>query len=342
MATKKIVNYVNGVPYTSYVNVPEGSGAQGQAYNMPSTKQGSGAQGQAYNMPSTKMTWGSGAQGQAYTTVKSKSTGGAAPTSVKKDNSGDTSSDNSSGGSGGGYSYNFPSFDVDLDGIWEQAGQMADAEINPQLAEIDRLLQQAGYSADESSRAINEAYPLARRSLQKSIYENYVAGEGNLAAMGTGRGGGRQELMARAGEREAVGIEGIETSKQRELGAIGRALENYKGQMGNQKVALEGNRGNLRALYAEQIRGNRFNEASTRYNAAIQQAALQEQARQFNESLSAGSGQGTTGVQPSAGLNYFLSDEDIARAIPSVVTPTRPGAPKGAWGYAPTSPRRPY
>ncbi|MCL4378803.1 MAG: hypothetical protein M1409_10605 [Actinobacteria bacterium] len=91
--------------------------------------------------------------------------------------------------------------EVDLAGIWETAGQMADNEINPQLAEIDRLLQEAGYSADESQRAINEAYLVAIRSLQKSIYENMVAGKQGLAAMGTGRGGGCQELLARAGER---------------------------------------------------------------------------------------------------------------------------------------------
>ncbi|OGD32661.1 hypothetical protein A2V94_06225 [Candidatus Atribacteria bacterium RBG_16_35_8] len=36
--------------------------------------------------------------------------------------------------------YSMPEFEVDLAGIWSTAGMMADNEINPQLAEIDRLL----------------------------------------------------------------------------------------------------------------------------------------------------------------------------------------------------------
>ena len=46
--------------------------------------------------------------------------------------------------------------------------------------------------------------------------------------MGTGRGGARAELMARAGEREAIGVEGIETQRSREMGAIQRALSKCK------------------------------------------------------------------------------------------------------------------
>jgi len=47
------------------------------------------------------------------------------------------SSGNTSGGTSG--SYSIPQFEVDLAGIWETAGQMADAEINPQNTEKDRL-----------------------------------------------------------------------------------------------------------------------------------------------------------------------------------------------------------
>ncbi len=215
----------------------------------------------------------------------------------------------------GGYAY--PDFTVDLAGIWETAGAMADNEINPQLVEIDRLLQDAGYSADESQRAINEAYPIARRSLQKSIYENMVAGEGSLAAMGTGRGGGRQELIARAGEREATGIEGIETQKMREQGAIQRALENYKAQMGATRTGLLGQRGNLQNTYAEQIRGNRFNEAGVAYNAALGKANLAESARQFNESLAASTSatSGSGGMfdlgNYGNGVTYSYTPEEI-------------------------------
>ena len=175
--------------------------------------------------------------------------------------------------------------DVNLAGIWENAGMMADNEINPQIEEIDRLLQEAGYTAEDSQRAISEAYPIARRSIQKSIYENFVAGEKGLAAMGTGRGGGRQELLARAGTREATGLEAVETAKTRETGAIGRALERYRGQLGTQKTNLIGRRGALRAGYAEQLRGNRFNEAATMANINLGRANLAEGARQFNESL---------------------------------------------------------
>jgi len=218
-------------------------------------------------------------------------------------------------GGGGGGAYNIPGFNVDLSGIWETAGMMADNEINPQLSEIDRLLQEAGYSADESQRAINEAYPVARRSLQKSIYENMVAGEQGLAAMGTGRGGGRQELLARAGEREAVGLEGIETAKQREIGAIQRALEQYKGGLGQQRVSLAGQRGGLQASYAEQLRGARFGEAATIAGYGLQSAQLAEQARQFNASL-AGVGTTAAGGEPytttPSGLSYFLTDADLA------------------------------
>jgi len=209
--------------------------------------------------------------------------------------------------------------EIDLNAIWELAGQYADAEINPQLAEIDRLLQQAGYDAGESARAINEAYPVARRSLQKSIYENMVAGEQGLAAMGTGRGGGRQELLARAGEREAAGIESIETQKQRELGAIQRALESYKGQLGTKRTSLVGQRGALQSTYAEQIRGNRFNEAATRANLALQNAQLAEQQRQFNEQMAQMSQPAQTYVQGATGqsyntenIPYFLTAEDLA------------------------------
>jgi hypothetical protein len=219
------------------------------------------------------------------------------------------------GGGGGVAAYSAPSLDVDLSGIWETAGQMADNEINPQLAEIDRLLQEAGYSAEDSQRAINEAYPVARRSLQKSIYENMVAGEQGLAAMGTGRGGGRQELLARAGEREATGLEGIETQKQREVGAINRALTQYKGQLGSQKTSLIGQRGGLQATYAEQLRGNRFNEAATKASLGLSYAQLAENARQFNTSL-----EGITTTAPSGqayattpgGTSYFLTDADLA------------------------------
>ena len=171
------------------------------------------------------------------------------------------------GGGGGG----FPNFEVDLAGIWEKAGQMADADLAPQLANIDMLLQQAGYTADESKRAIDEAYPIARRSIQKSVYENFVAGEGRLAGMGTGRGGGRQELLARGGEREAVGISGLEDTRTREKGAIDRALESYKGQQGNLKTSILGTRGGLQAGYSEQLRANRFNEAALTYGAATDQ-----------------------------------------------------------------------
>ena len=174
---------------------------------------------------------------------------------------------------------------IDLNEIWERAGKLADAEINPQLAEIDRQLQQAGYTADESAKAINDAYPIARRSLQKSIYENLVAGEQNLAAMGTGRGGGRQELLARAGTAEATGIENIENQKLTQLGAIQRALQNYQNQLGSQKAALAGNRGALQAKYAEALRQNAFNEAATQANIGLAAAQLAEQQRQFNENL---------------------------------------------------------
>ncbi len=135
------------------------------------------------------------------------------------------------GGSGGGgesSGSSFEPYEVDLEGIWELAGEYADNEINPQLEAIDQALRDAGYTADESQRAISEAYPLARRSLQKSIYENFVAGEQGLAAMGTGRGGARAELMARAWEREAIGVEGIETQRSREMGAIQRSLSKCK------------------------------------------------------------------------------------------------------------------
>ena len=226
------------------------------------------------------------------------------------------------GGGGGGL------FEVDLAGIWETAGMMADNEISPQLAEIDRLLQQAGYTADESERAINEAYPIARRSVQKAIYENYVAGEGSLAAMGTGRGGGRQELLARAGEREATGMEAIEGQKTREIGAIKRALESYRGQMGTTRAGLVGSRGALQGTYAEQLRGNRFNEAATVYNAKLGLANLAESARQFNANLaegsrqfneslanrssgSGGSGTGSIFDLYGGGTNYQLSIDDI-------------------------------
>ena len=219
-----------------------------------------------------------------------------------------------------GATYSTPAIpEIDLNAIWELAGQYADAEINPQLAEIDRLLQQAGYDANESARAINEAYPVARRSLQKSIYENMVAGEGSLAAMGTGRGGARQELLARAGEREAAGIESIETQKQRELGAIQRALESYKGQLGTKRTSLVGQRGALQSTYAEQIRGNRFNEAATRANLALQNAQLAEQQRQFNEQMAQMSQPAQTYVQGATGqgyntgnIPYFLTAEDLA------------------------------
>ena len=176
-------------------------------------------------------------------------------------------------------------FEIDLAGIWEQAGQTADNQINPQLSEIDRLLQEAGYSAGESQRAINEAYPVARRSLQKSIYENMVAGEQGLAAMGTGRGGGRQELLARAGEREATGLETIETQKQREVGAIQRALGQYQGKLGGQRTVLVGQRGGLQAAYAEQLRGARFGEAATRANYGLNAAQLAENKRQFDTQM---------------------------------------------------------
>ena len=230
------------------------------------------------------------------------------------------------GGGGAAATYNIPGFNVDLSGIWETAGMMADNEINPQLSMIDRLLQEAGYTADESQRAINEAYPIARRSLQKSIYENMVAGEQGLAAMGTGRGGGRQELLARAGEREATGLESIETQKQREVGAIQRALGQYQGQLGTQRTALAGQRGGLQASYAEQLRGARFGEAATIAGYGLNQAQLAEQARQFNASLAetqrqyneslAGSGITAAGGQPYAttpgGTSYFLTDADLA------------------------------
>ena len=224
-------------------------------------------------------------------------------------------------------SYQAPQgFNVDLSGIWEKAGQMADNEINPQLSEIDRLLQEAGYTAEDAQRAISEAYPVARRSLQKSIYENMVAGEQGLAAMGTGRGGGRQELLARAGEREATGLESIETAKQRETGAIQRALGQYQGQLGTQRTALVGQRGGLQASYAEQLRGARFGEASTMANYGLQSAQLAEQARQFNAGLAETQRQynqsltsvGTTagGGQPYAtapsGASYFLTEADLA------------------------------
>lgn len=232
---------------------------------------------------------------------------------------------------GGGYS--IPEFSVDLSGIWEQAGTMADYEINAQLGEIDRQLQQAGYTADESERAINEAYPVARRSLQKSIYENMVAGEQGLAAMGTGRGGGRQELLARAGEREATGLEAIETQKQRETGAIKRALQNYQGQLGSQKISLEGQRGGLRASYAEQLRGNRFNEASTIYNAKLNTANLAEQRRQFDESLANiyPATTGTAATSVPTGLSYFLTDADLAAlGLGSASIPAKPKKYAGA------------
>lgn len=245
---------------------------------------------------------------------------------------------------GGGYTggdYALPEFTVDLAGIWETAGQMADNEINPQLAEIDRLLQEAGYTADESQRAINEAYPVARRSLQKSIYENMVAGEQGLAAMGTGRGGGRQELLARAGEREATGVEAIETQKQREIGAINRALESYRGQMGTTRTSLLGQRGALQGSYAEQLRGNRFNEASTVYNAALGRANLAESARQYNESLKASiTGQGTTGqggylnlFTGTGGTTYVPTIEEINALLGGAgvsTIPPKPAKYKGA------------
>lgn len=217
--------------------------------------------------------------------------------------------------SGGGHSA-YPEFSVDLAGIWASAGAMADNEINPQLAEIDRLLVEAGYTAEESQRAIAEAYPIARRSIQKSIYENMVAGEGNLAAMGTGRGGGRQELTARAGERESTGIESLENSRTRETGAINRALANYQGQMGTQRANLVGSRGRLQAGYAEQLRGNRFNEAATMHGFDMQRAQLEEQARQFNTSMAnRGNAAGTGSVFDlggGGGSYYSLSPEDIS------------------------------
>lgn len=226
--------------------------------------------------------------------------------------------------------YTAPKINIDLSGIWETAGQMADNEINPQLSEIDRLLQEAGYSADESQRAINEAYPVARRSLQKSIYENMVAGEGSLAAMGTGRGGGRQELLARAGTNEATGLEAIETGKQRETGAIERVLASYKEQLGTQRTSLQGQRGAKQATYAEQLRGNRFNEAATQANYGLNQAQLAENARQFNANLaqnesqfnatlaantpstSNGSATGYAGNNGTGGFTIpFLNDQDL-------------------------------
>ncbi len=251
--------------------------------------------------------------------ARAKLTGGGTSGNVSNTISGtggaSTGKTSALGSAVGGYAY--PDFTVDLAGIWETAGSMADNEINPQLVEIDRLLQEAGYSADESQRAINEAYPIARRSLQKSIYENMVAGEGTLAAMGTGRGGGRQELLARAGEREATGIEGIETQKMREQGAIQRALDNYKAQMETTRTGLIGNRGNLQNTYAEQIRGNRFNEASIAYNAALGKANLAESARQFNESLAASNSatSGSGGMfdlgNYGNGVTYSYTPEEI-------------------------------
>jgi len=245
---------------------------------------------------------------------------------------------NPSGGSGGsvggsmGGGGGYPEFSVDLAGIWETAGAMADNEINPQLEEIDRLLQEAGYTADESQRAINEAYPIARRSIQKSIYENMVAGEQGLAAMGTGRGGGRQELLARAGEREATGIETLENQKSREIGAIKRALENYKGQLGRQKTSLEGARGRLRAGYAEQLRGNRFNEAAMKHGFDTQRAQLEEQRRQFNASLSGG-GSSVFGLGNTGGTYYNLTPDEVSGYfgvnLPALAGRAKRGIPGG-------------
>ncbi|MDD5658648.1 MAG: hypothetical protein PHR39_01370 [Actinomycetota bacterium] len=39
-------------------------------------------------------------------------------------------------------SYGTPSFGVDLSGIWEREGLMADNEINSQLTKIDKLLRE--------------------------------------------------------------------------------------------------------------------------------------------------------------------------------------------------------
>ncbi len=222
-----------------------------------------------------------------------------------------TKTETSSSSSGGSY----PNFEVDLEGIWEKAGEMADAQLAPQLANIALLLEQAGFTADESRRAIDEAYPLARRSIQKSVYENFVAGEGRLAGMGTGRGGGRQELLARGGERETAGITALEQTKMREQGAIDRALASYKSQQGNLKTSILGTRGGIQAGYAEGMRANRFNEAAVTYGAAVDQWNA-------NQSFASPSSGIVDATNNGSNVNFNLADVNSVLPLISPATAT--------------------
>ena len=168
--------------------------------------------------------------------------------------------------------------EIDMAAIWNLSGQMADMEINPQLEELDRYLRDAGYTAEESNTAINQAYPIMKSEIQKSIFENQVTAQQNLASAGTLRGGAMGELGARGMEREAVGIEGLGQERSRQLETIRKRLGTITEGVGQQRVGLEARRGSLRNIYAENMRQRAFDEQMQRLQA-------QENIRQFNEQM---------------------------------------------------------
>jgi hypothetical protein len=259
----------------------------------------------------------------------SQYTGWAAPvkakplTVVKKTVTNTTNTntnDNNTVDSSGGYE----PMAIDTAAIWEQAGQMADEQINSQLAEIDNQLQQAGYDAKESQLMIDRAYPIARRSLQKSIYENFVAGEGSLAAMGTGRGGGRQELLGRAGERVATGIENIETQKMNETGAISRALANMKGQLNTTKRSVIASRPGLVSGFASGLTSNAV--AMGNYNLNARQLADQEAAYQnsLKTATSGGASPNLLQKYTNGGALTTVTNDDINAVLGGNPLPGQP------------------
>jgi hypothetical protein len=243
----------------------------------------------------------------------------------------------------GGYTpYSFQMPEIDMARIWGLSGQMADMEINPQLEELDRYLQDAGYTAEESNTAINQAYPLMKREIQKSIFENQVTAQQNLAGAGTLRGGAMGELGARGMEREAIGIEGLGQERSRQLETIRKRLGTITENVGQQRVGLEARRGTLKNVYAENMRQRAFDEQMQQYNAA-------ESMRQFNENMAlqrdqmaqqlqiakmggssggggGGAGAGVTGYTPTqTGYTYPSADQIYKSYIEAGYSPAAAG-----------------